>query len=320
MTGNALAEGIKWNSERMDEILGDFGRMKPVGSTGIPSLDEILGGGLYPEVYVLAAEPGAGKTTLALQVADYVAQFGNRKVVFVTMEMSAPYMVAKSLSRLSAVRCKEPLAVRDFMRMGAEPDKLAVFGEVADIYREEIAGGIAAVDEKVTVRAIAELYEDGFGGCELPPVLMVDYLQIMPPEEGREAAADYLKHAANMRGLCEIAKRHRVPVIVISSKNRAKRDSKSLDALSGSSGIEYDAYVVMYLSLDGENEKETKENAEKEARAVTLSVVKNRFWRLGDVGLVFKASESRFIEKAASGWVEEHAALRLDGGGRNGEL
>ncbi len=54
-------EMFEWNDERLDSILVTMATMKPVGSTGITALDAILGGGLYLEVYVLAAEPGAGK-------------------------------------------------------------------------------------------------------------------------------------------------------------------------------------------------------------------------------------------------------------------
>lgn len=256
-----VVDGFRWNDERFDEILGDMRKMKPVGSTGLTSLDDVLGGGLYPEVYVLAAEPGAGKTTLALQIGDYVAQFGSRRVVFLSMEMSAPQMVAKSLSRLSSVHKLAPLTARDIMRMGDDEEKLAVFEEVAGTYREQIAGRIATIDEKMSIGDVAALYEGAFDGCEPPPVLVVDYLQIMPPDEGSPSATDYQHHTANMRGLCEIAKRHRTPVIVISSKNRQKRGSKSLDALTGSSDIEYGASVVMFLSVDGEDDEEAEGNA-----------------------------------------------------------
>lgn len=292
------AESFAWNDERLDGILSSMASMKPTGSTGIASLDAILGGGLYPEVYVLAAEPGAGKTTLALQIADYVACYGSRKVVFLSMEMSVAQLLAKSLSRLSAERRMDgrPLTARESMRMGGDPARLAVFERAVEAYRIEIAPNAATIDAKTSVDDVAALYETGFDPCEPKPVLVVDYLQIMP-DGANPSATDYQHHTANMRGLCEIAKRNRTPVIAISSKNRQKRGSRSLDALTGSSDIEYGASVVMFLSVDGESEEAVEDNSNLDARPVTLSVRKNRFGRVGDVPLVFKASENRFFEK-----------------------
>lgn len=292
------SEGFEWNDERLDTILSDMASMKPVGSTGIGALDAILGGGLYPEVYVLAAEPGAGKTTLAIQIADYAARFGTRKVVFTSMEMSAAQIVGKSLSRISAQSHDwPPVTAREIMHMGAgDPDRLALIGRAVDTYRREVAPNIATVDDKMAVGAIADMYESAFDPCEPKPVLVVDYLQIMP-DDGHPSATDYQHHTANMRGLCAVSKDHRVPVLVISSKNRQKRGSKSLDALSGSSDIEYGASVVMFLAVDGDTEDEAADNAKRDARPVTLSVRKNRFGRVGDVPLVFRASENLFIER-----------------------
>lgn len=289
------AEMIAWNDERLDGILSTMATMRPVGSTGIASLDLVLGGGLHPEVYVLAAEPGAGKTTLALQIADYVARFGSRKVVFVSAEMSAAQIVAKSLSRLSSEKASAPLTVRDVMRMDA--GRIEDIKEVAETYRAEVAPCIATLDEAVSVHGIASLYASGFDPCEPKPVLVVDYLQIMPSATDA-VQTDMQHHTANMSGLCEIAKIHRVPVIVISSLNRTGRNTSALASLAGTSAIEYGASAVLFVSVDGESEGEVKANREATMRPVTLSVVKNRFGSTGDVPLYFKPAESRFMERA----------------------
>ncbi len=302
------AEAFEWNDGRLDAILAAMASMRPVGSTGLSSLDAVLGGGLYPEVYVLAAEPGAGKTTLALQVADYVARFGSRKVVFLSMEMSAAQIVGKSISRISAQgHGWPPLTARDVMRMGSgDPGKLDAIEKAVETYREEVAPGIATIDSKMAVGDIASLYASAFDPGEPKPVCVVDYLQIMP-DDGSPNATDYQHHTANMRGLCAIARDHRTPVLAISSKNRQKRGSKDLGALTGSSDIEYGASVVMFLSVDGGSEDEAAENAKRDSRPVTLSVRKNRFGRVGDVPLTFKASESLFIERIDTFNTDVHA-------------
>lgn len=284
---------LAWNDETLDGILGEMAATKPCGSTGIVPLDEMLGGGLWPDVHVLAAEPGAGKTTLALQVADWTARHGSRKVVFASMEMSAAQVLAKSISRLASEQGREPLTARRVMRMGQAD--MAAIQRAVGAYRAEIAPNIATVDRKLTVGELAELM-DAMPATEPKPVLVVDYLQIMPAPEG-DQKTDYQHHTSNMRGLCEIAKRNRTPVLVVSSKNRSGRDGRSLGSLSGSSDIEYGASVVMFLEVDGDSPSEREQNAALPKRPVTLHVRKNRFGAVGAVPLVFLASEGRYIER-----------------------
>lgn len=288
------AEGrIEWNADRLDAIMARMAAMRPCGSTGFASLDSVLGGGLYPEVYVLAAEPGAGKTTLALQIADHVARFGSRKVVFLSSEMSAPQVVAKSISRMSA-ESSRALTAREVMRMDAE-NLDAVSGAV-EAYRREVAPNMATLDEPLSAEEVAALYESALDPGEPAPVLVVDYLQILP---GREDAVqtDLQHHTASMGALCSVAKRFKTPVVVISSLNRSGRVSVALSSLAGSSAIEYSASVVLFVSVDGTGD-EAKANREAAVRPVTVSVLKNRFGRVGDVPMYFKPSESRFIERA----------------------
>lgn len=283
-----------WNDARLDEILRSMGSMKPCGSTGLPLLDEILGGGLYPEVYVIAAEPGAGKTTLVLQIADYVATYGNRKVVFVSEEMSDLQIVAKSLSRINMERkTYPPLSIRDVMRMDAK--NLDAIKAAADAYRTETAPSIATIDEKLTALDIERLYADLYQAGEDMPLLVVDYLQIMPNNDD-VARSDYQHHTANMRTLVGISKTYRTPVLVVSSKNRTARKGNGLEGLSGSSEIEYGAAVVMFLIVDGKDEIEIDANRNRPSRPVSLIVRKNRFGACGRVPLVFQAPENRFIQ------------------------
>ena len=291
-------KSIAWNDEKLDSLISQLSSMVPCGRTGIKSLDDMLGGGLYPEIYILAAEPGAGKTTLALQIADRIAQHGNRRAVFVSLEMSASQMVAKSLSRISALSPSlPPLTVRQLMnaRQLSNDGKQAMM-EALIAYREQTAPNIATVDERVTVADLRKLYES-LPSAEFPPLLVIDYLQLLPPSDGDPSATDYQTHTANMRGLCELAKTYKTPVLVISSKNRANRNGRQLASLSGSSEIEYSASCVLFLDVDGDTEDERAEEAAKSKRLVTLSVRKNRFGSCGEVPLAFLANESRFIER-----------------------
>ena len=79
----------------------------PAISTGFLNLDEILDGGLYPGLYVLGAISSLGKTTLALQIADQIAQQGQDVLVF-SLEMARSELMAKSISRHTFKIAEDP--------------------------------------------------------------------------------------------------------------------------------------------------------------------------------------------------------------------
>ncbi len=290
-----------WNSERMGALLADVGRLRPVGSTGLIGLDGLLGGGLAPGVYILAGEPGAGKSSLALQVADYSAQFGTRGCVFASLEMGASQLVCKSLTRMSAGMHENPLAFGEIAalmpRLGSgESGRAAMLAETVEAYMSNIAPALSTQDAVGTVSSISALY-DSLPGGELPPVLVLDYVQVVGREKNDAGVTDVQALSAVMKGLCSLSKRHGIPVLALSSQNRGKRGTAVLDSLAGCSELEYSATAVMFLSVDGADAEERRDNAEADPRPVTLTVAKNRFGALGSVPLWFFPSQSRFIER-----------------------
>lgn len=70
--------------------------------TGFKLLDNCIGGGLHPELFLVGAVPSLGKTTFVLQIADNAACCGN-DVLFFSLEMSREELMAKSISRTMAM-------------------------------------------------------------------------------------------------------------------------------------------------------------------------------------------------------------------------
>lgn len=291
---------FRWNSERRDELLAGLGGLRPYGGTGFRRLDELLGGGLTCGVHVLSALPGAGKSTLALQIADYVARFGAGCVAYLSLEMGGSALVAKSVSRLSA-EMGSPLSFGEIVRLVRRADsgspRFESLSRAVDSYFSEVAPHIATIDEPLTAGALSALY-DSIPAGEAKPLAVVDYLQIAPRGERDAAMTDYASLTATMRELCCLAQRHSVPIVAVSSQNRgAKRGGASLDLLSGSSALEFGATSVAFLCVDGDSDEERARNAELPARPVTLHLVKNRYGRVGSVPLWFCPGESRFVER-----------------------
>ena len=98
--------------------------------TGITALDKALGGGIYPGFIVLGAIPGLGKTTLALQIADLIAEgkqpdgdYIPRRVLFFSLEMPRADILAKSISRLTGELAAAEMAARPGSELDSEQDR-----------------------------------------------------------------------------------------------------------------------------------------------------------------------------------------------------
>lgn len=101
-------------------IDGFFQQLKehpiPPVATGITALDNLLGGGMINGgLYILAANTGCGKTALALQIADAVAN-EDRSVLFISLEMDEYQLTARRLARAAKVSANH-LIMHDFSEM-----------------------------------------------------------------------------------------------------------------------------------------------------------------------------------------------------------
>ena len=106
------------------------GRNAKTYSTGLKALDKALNGGLREGLYFLGAMSGFGKTTLALQIADTIAAAGD-DVLYISLEMSADDLTAKSISRRTYQQCLANAASHENI--------LAVARTTLDVLRCDIA-------------------------------------------------------------------------------------------------------------------------------------------------------------------------------------
>ena len=140
----ALAGVVSAPARPIDAIPVEAATAQP---TGVDELDRVLGGGLVPgAVVLLAGEPGAGKSTLALEVAARAARSG-RRVLYVTGEESAAQV------RLRAGRTG---ALEPELWLAAETDLAAVLAHV-----DEVAPALLVVD---SVQTVASAEVEGTAG------------------------------------------------------------------------------------------------------------------------------------------------------------
>lgn len=241
--------------------------------TGLAQVDEMLDGGLYPGVYVIGAISSMGKTTLLVQIADAIASSG-RPVLFVTIEQGAAELIRKSMTRMMwegtggevEVESRELARKRDREAWGEAEN--AALRAAAQRYEKGAGRGLRymegygqpGVSDIKTAAAVMASHYTGRYGAECVPVVMVDYLQLLRPENERDT--DKQTADKNMMGLRQLARDLKTPVVVVSSLNRASYNgSISLDSWKESGGIEYGADVL--LGLQPYNMKERIEAGEK---------------------------------------------------------
>lgn len=286
----AAESPIVWNSQRLDSLVSNLAKLQPVAKTGIASLDDALGGGLVSGVHILSAEPGTGKSALCLQIADSIAEFSDRRVIYLSAEMNAGSMLARSLSRLSVKLDAEPLGFAEILELASRFDDVAnprvgLLQSAIEHYRQSIAANIAVIDADVSLDEIADLYTK-LTANELPPILICDYLQICGLQS--QNLSDFQEVTQRMQTLCQLARDFSIPVIAVSSQNRSSaRGTANFAALSGSAALEFGATSVMFLTCD---------NPRPFVRDVRLKIAKSRFGQLADIPLRFYPASSRFEE------------------------
>lgn len=289
---NDSALQLRWNSERLDALLGGISALRPLARSGFPQFDEMLNGGYCAGTHLLSAVPGCGKSTFCAQIGDTIARFGSRKVLYCSIEMSASALVLKSICRLSCELSEQPLSFAEVLQLSKrlankDEPRVSLLLDTIALYRDTIAPNVATLDSGITLDSLQSLLES-ISKTDSAPCLIIDYLQLMKGN-GDDQTTDYQAITALMRRLCVLARDFRTPIIAISSQNRsARRGTSDFAALSGSGELEYGSSSIAFLSTD-EPEKPFVRN-------IKLSLSKNRFGRTGNIDLQMYPAQARFVE------------------------
>lgn len=290
------------NQNRMDNCIGDLlttiseRSIAPRVSTGFSELDDILGG-IPAGLHVVAAMSSLGKTTLVVQMCASMAQQG-QDILFFTLEMSRLELFAKNISRHSF-----ELDIRNHAQTGFSTNDIVSgypersgnqvlkthLQKSVEVYRT-YADRLTVIEGNgdITAARVRELTESYIRLSGRVPVVVIDYLQLLQPTDIR--MTDKQNIDASIAELKRLTAQG-CPVIAISSLNRASYDSPvTMASLKESGNIEYSAESILALDLQAmydaqrQNAKGFDLNAEKQkpARAVLLTVLKNRNGRVSD--------------------------------------
>lgn len=267
----------------------------PAQSTGFKRLDDALNGGMRKGLYLIGAITSLGKTTLALQMADQIAQTG-RDVLIFTLEMDAAELISKSISRQTFISemkscgksryAKTDIGISDGSLYKKYNQKerdlinksIAAYGEYSKhIFYREGMGDIGVEDIRKEIAEYIKIYEK-------TPIVIIDYIQILKPEDVR--ATDKRIIDTIVSKLSRLAREFKLPILGISSFNRENYTNKvTFKAFKESGNIEYSGDVVMGLQFHGAGEDnfDDTEAKRKNPREVELIILKARKARVGAV-------------------------------------
>nr|MBA3686424.1 AAA family ATPase [Planctomycetota bacterium] len=260
--------------------------------TGINDLDRKLMSLRPGGLYVLAARPGAGKTSLALNIVGHIAGHAdnNGTVLFFSLEVDRIDLVKKLLSAEAGINFAA-------LETGIlEPHQQELLAGAAQSFKNWRLDLMDVSDLNVgTLRSIVRRRQlETNDGIKL---VVIDYLQLL--NGTRPDMNEYEKVSEISRVLKVLARDLRIPVMALSQMSRDSEKGQSdqpreprLSDLRGSGTIEQDADAVMFIH----HLKSDNQQAENECRKMKVIIAKNRFGPTGFTLMNFFPAKMRFSE------------------------
>lgn len=296
--GNETSSGIgpllMQQYDRSEEMSERSGRMLGL-STGLPGIDWMTSGLQSPDFVVLAARPGAGKTSLLLHMALHIALDLGRPVALFSLEMSKEQYAARIACMLAGVDSHR-LRMGDLSEMEWERFSCAVKRCYSAPLVIDDTPGLTTGEMASALRRIRREH----GGLAFAGV---DYLQLMGTSEKSENRTQAISELA--RQLKQIARKETIPLMALSQLSRAveSRTSKRpmLSDLRESGEIEAAADLVAFLYNEqyyARIEKPDTKITPQTVDEVEFIVGKHRNGPTGIVKIGFQPTYTRFADIA----------------------
>jgi replicative DNA helicase len=256
--------------------------------THIHELDEVTTGLKEGELMILAARPGNGKTTFALNIAANVALKEKKVVAVFSLEMSRMELLVKMV-------CSEARINSTLLKTGAiQPSDFqhllkAIMGVTSSQLYIDDTGALTIWEFKSRVRQL--LTTTGVS------LIVVDYLQLMSDPTTKEGGRQQ-EVSSISRNLKQMAKEARCPILALSQMSRAvesrgKDQRPQLSDLRESGAIEQDADIVSFIYREDKVKNPDEVPPDKKNKAEII-IAKNRSGAVKSFELIFTPEYSKF--------------------------
>lgn len=261
--------------------------------TGFSYLDHKLTGLGRSDLIILAARPGMGKTSFALNIATNVAKQGVPVIIF-SLEMTKDQLAARILSSEAAV---DSHLFRHGIEKESDWEDLTRVSEMIGplpMYLDDTSS-ITIPEMKSKIRRINRTA--AAGGQKPVGLVIIDYLQLMSSGKRNENRVQEISEIT--RNLKIMAKDLHVPVISLSQLSRSAEKGRAdhrpmLSDLRDSGSIEQDADVVLFLYRDSYYNSDDAEETDTEVAQCIIA--KNRHGETASVDMIWDGAHTRFLE------------------------
>lgn len=289
--GGTLTNVLK----QISELAENKGKMRGL-ATGYKDFDAITNGLQKSDLILLAARPGVGKTSFAMNIAINIAVKEEKKVAIFALEMSKEQLMQRALASLARVNLSHVLCgnmdSEEWKRIWTAEKKLAQSG----IYVDD--SSMITPFEIISKCRKLKMTE----GLDL---IVIDYLQLMTM--GRSNRESRTQEVSDLTRTLKIAaKELNVPIVLLSQLSRAvelREDHRPvLSDLRESGSIEQDADIVLFLYNP---ERYNDPNTEDEPGTVYLLISKHRNGSLGEIKLKWVGEYTTYLNYDENIKVEE---------------
>ena len=300
-----IKEAVQKAAGRIEDYVNNQGKITGI-ATGFTDLDRMTYGLQNSEMIIIAARPSLGKTSIAMNIADFVAVQNKIPVGVFSLEMSTESLVMRMICSRARVNLRN---VRDgFMAERDFPKLTGAMGAIskAPLYIDDTPG-LSLIRLRTKMRRMVQQY-----GIKL---FIIDYLQLLQNRQSRKDGRqqEVSDITAGLKGIC---KELNMPVLVLAQLNRDIEKEKNrkprMSDLRESGSIEQDADLLGFLYRpsvnDDDDDTPSQDNAE--AIPVNLLIAKQRNGPTGEVPLTFIKSYTRFESAARVSYDDEPQPYR----------
>ncbi len=296
------------DSSLVQDIIGKFEAIQADPNafrgveTGFRQLDRITHGLQKGSLVIIAARPGVGKTSLAMNMVEYACLKKDNVAAVFSLEMPRSEIGQRLICSYAGVSMEQALSgklvQKDWKNLLLAGDKL----DKSKIYIDD-----SSMVTPAEILSKCRRLKSREGRLDL---VMIDYIQLMAADiKNANKGGEFNRQqeiASITRSLKIMAKELQVPVIALSQLRRIQTKEAQLSDLRESGAIEQDADIVMFINRADENASQEDLQAGRVVKgAVDLVIAKHRNGSTGRIQLRFIGESTKFIDVDAQGEPEE---------------